>query len=51
MYKKRKNNHFYIDALHRRLYKRAGVVRFQRHRPALTFYPARAVGCLSGEME
>jgi len=24
MYKKRKNNHFYINALHRRLYKRGG---------------------------
>ena len=40
MYKKRKNNHFYINALHRRVYKRAGVVRFQRLRPPLTVYPA-----------
>ena len=49
MYKKRKNNHFYINALHRRLYKRAVVFCFLLACPALTIYPARAVCCLSGK--
>jgi len=49
MYKKRKNNHFYINALHRRLYKQA-VVYFFLAGLALTVLRLAAAGCLHNAM-